>query len=113
MFTNPLEIVKTRLHVAGEICSGARVSALKVVKDLGLAGIYKGSAACFLREIPFLAYEHLQKVFYVDFSKPGRQDSISHGCKPHADHIGGFRVASSFLPDMEKKLGLVFHKHDR
>jgi len=55
LFTNPLEIVKIRLQVAGEISSGARVSAVKIMHDLGLRGLYRGSAACFLRDIPFSA----------------------------------------------------------
>lgn len=41
IFTNPLEIVKIRLQVAGEITTGPRVSALSVLRDLGLFGIYK------------------------------------------------------------------------
>lgn len=41
IFTNPLEIVKIRLQVAGEITTGPRVSALSVMKDLGLLGLYK------------------------------------------------------------------------
>ncbi|XP_069717238.1 electrogenic aspartate/glutamate antiporter SLC25A12, mitochondrial [Phaenicophaeus curvirostris] len=55
IFTNPLEIVKIRLQVAGEITTGPRVSALSVLKDLGLLGLYKGAKACFLRDIPFSA----------------------------------------------------------
>lgn len=43
IFTNPLEIVKIRLQVAGEITTGPRVSALSVVKDLGFFGLYKVS----------------------------------------------------------------------
>merc|ERR1712038_1981769 len=35
MFTNPLEIVKIRLQVAGEVASTQRVSALSVVRELG------------------------------------------------------------------------------
>ncbi|XP_012891306.1 PREDICTED: calcium-binding mitochondrial carrier protein Aralar2 [Dipodomys ordii] len=46
IFTNPLEIVKIRLQVAGEITTGPRVSALSVVRDLGFFGIYKASAVC-------------------------------------------------------------------
>lgn len=38
MFTNPLEIVKIRLQVAGEIQSAQRVSVFTVIKDLGLLG---------------------------------------------------------------------------
>jgi hypothetical protein len=43
IFTNPLEIVKIRLQVAGEITTGPRVSALNVLRDLGLFGLYKVS----------------------------------------------------------------------
>ena len=41
MFTNPLEIVKIRLQVAGELASNERVSALGVVRSLGFFGLYK------------------------------------------------------------------------
>lgn len=41
IFTNPLEIVKIRLQVAGEITTGPRVSAVSVVRDLGFFGLYK------------------------------------------------------------------------
>lgn len=48
IFTNPLEIVKIRLQVAGEITTGPRVSALNVVRDLGFFGLYKvGKASIF------------------------------------------------------------------
>ncbi|KAL3280238.1 hypothetical protein HHI36_017734 [Cryptolaemus montrouzieri] len=55
IFTNPLEIVKIRLQVAGEIASGAKVRAWSVVKELGLFGLYKGARACLLRDVPFSA----------------------------------------------------------
>ncbi|XP_031441564.1 calcium-binding mitochondrial carrier protein Aralar2 [Clupea harengus] len=55
IFTNPLEIVKIRLQVAGEITTGPRVSALSVIRDLGFFGLYKGAKACFMRDIPFSA----------------------------------------------------------
>ncbi len=41
MFTNPLEIVKIRLQVAGEVASTKKVSALSVVRELGFFGLYK------------------------------------------------------------------------
>lgn len=68
IFTNPLEIVKIRLQVAGEIAGGAKVSALSVVKDLGLFGLYKGVRACLLRDVPFSAiyfpaYAHTKAAF--------------------------------------------------
>lgn len=65
MFTNPLEIVKIRLQVAGEIVGGPKVSALGVIRELGPTGLYKGSRACFIRDIPFSmiyfpAYAHMK-----------------------------------------------------
>ncbi|KAH0955632.1 hypothetical protein HN011_000682 [Eciton burchellii] len=55
IFTNPLEIVKIRLQVAGELAGASKVRAWTVVKELGLFGLYKGARACFLRDIPFSA----------------------------------------------------------
>lgn len=43
IFTNPLEIVKIRLQVAGEIASASKISAVSVIKDLGFLGLYKVS----------------------------------------------------------------------
>jgi len=68
MFTNPLEIVKIRLQTAGEIATGPKVSAFGVVRELGFFGLYKGSRACFMRDIPFSAiyfpaYAHLKPAF--------------------------------------------------
>uniref|UniRef100_A0A915MNI9 EF-hand domain-containing protein n=2 Tax=Meloidogyne incognita group TaxID=654580 RepID=A0A915MNI9_MELJA len=51
--TNPLEIIKIRLQTAGEIINGPKVRLLDVIKDLGFKGLYKGSRACWLRDIPF------------------------------------------------------------
>ncbi|XP_018561690.1 calcium-binding mitochondrial carrier protein Aralar1 isoform X3 [Anoplophora glabripennis] len=68
VFTNPLEIVKIRLQVAGEIAGGAKVRAWTVVKELGLFGLYKGAKACLLRDVPFSAiyfpaYAHTKAKF--------------------------------------------------
>lgn len=68
VFTNPLEIVKIRLQVAGEIAAAKKVRALHVVKELGLFGLYKGARACLLRDVPFSAiyfpaYAHTKAAF--------------------------------------------------
>lgn len=92
IFTNPLEIVKIRLQVAGEV-AGSKVRAWGVVKELGLFGLYKGedrlsfsffliiiqsliikltsligARACLLRDAPFSAiyfpaYAHVKSAF--------------------------------------------------
>ncbi|KAL1954498.1 hypothetical protein VTO42DRAFT_1109 [Malbranchea cinnamomea] len=69
VFTNPLEIVKIRLQVQGEVAKNVegapRRSAMWIVKNLGLVGLYKGASACLLRDVPFSAiyfptYAHLK-----------------------------------------------------
>jgi solute carrier family 25 (mitochondrial aspartate/glutamate transporter), member 12/13 len=70
VFTNPLEIVKIRLQVQGEVAKSVegapRRSAIWIVRNLGLVGLYKGASACLLRDVPFSAiyfptYSHLKK----------------------------------------------------
>ena len=69
VFTNPLEIVKIRLQVQGELAKKADVpkrSAMWIIKNLGILGLYKGAGACLCRDVPFSAiyfptYAHLKK----------------------------------------------------
>lgn len=80
VFTNPLEIVKIRLQVAGE---SARLHGIKpssawvITRELGLFGLYKGASACLLRDIPFSAiyfpiYAHCKKDLFND-GKDGKK----------------------------------------
>ncbi|TVY16947.1 Calcium-binding mitochondrial carrier protein [Lachnellula arida] len=73
VFTNPLEIVKIRLQVQGEVAKSVsdvpRRSAMWIVKNLGLVGLYKGASACLLRDVPFSAiyfptYNHLKRDYF-------------------------------------------------
>lgn len=77
VFTNPLEIVKIRLQVQGEAMKAAaregeqvsKRSAMWIVRNLGVVGLYKGASACLLRDMPFSAiyfpfYSHLKKDFF-------------------------------------------------
>ncbi|KAI0240130.1 mitochondrial aspartate-glutamate transporter agc1 [Massospora cicadina] len=70
-FTDPLEIVKIRLQVQGELAKVGppRPSALWVVRNLGLLGLYRGVGACLLRDVPFSAiyfttYSHLKRDYF-------------------------------------------------
>uniref|UniRef100_A0A3Q0KMM7 Putative mitochondrial solute carrier n=1 Tax=Schistosoma mansoni TaxID=6183 RepID=A0A3Q0KMM7_SCHMA len=74
IFTNPLEIVKIRLQVAGEVANTRHLSAFSVVKDLGLFGLYKGSRACFLRDIPFSA------IYFTSYSRLKKYFANENGC---------------------------------
>lgn len=70
VFTNPLEIVKIRLQVQGELAKKSdavpKRSAMWIVRNLGILGLYKGVSACLLRDVPFSAiyfptYAHLKR----------------------------------------------------
>ncbi|NXJ25147.1 CMC1 protein, partial [Dicrurus megarhynchus] len=97
IFTNPLEIVKIRLQVAGEITTGPRVSALSVIKDLGFLGLYKGAKACFLRDIPFSAiyfpvYAHSKMMLADESGHVGGLNLLAAGA------IAGVPAASLVTP---------------
>uniref|UniRef100_W5MYN3 Solute carrier family 25 member 13 n=1 Tax=Lepisosteus oculatus TaxID=7918 RepID=W5MYN3_LEPOC len=97
IFTNPLEIVKIRLQVAGEITTGPRVSALSVIRDLGFFGLYKGAKACFLRDIPFSAiyfpcYAHAKAAFADEDGQVGAGSLLLAGV------LAGMPAASLVTP---------------
>eukprot|EP01112_Ceratiomyxa_fruticulosa_P020504 TRINITY_DN6998_c0_g2_i1.p1 TRINITY_DN6998_c0_g2~~TRINITY_DN6998_c0_g2_i1.p1 ORF type:complete len:304 (+),score=34.64 TRINITY_DN6998_c0_g2_i1:273-1184(+) len=49
--TNPMEITKINMQIAGE--QGRKASLIQTVKMLGFRGLYKGTPATLLRDIPF------------------------------------------------------------
>ena len=63
-------MVKIRLQVQGEVAKSVdgapKRSAMWIIRNLGLMGLYKGASACLARDIPFSAiyfptYSHLKK----------------------------------------------------
>ncbi|WVF70310.1 hypothetical protein IAT40_005099 [Kwoniella sp. CBS 6097] len=103
--TNPLEITKIRLQMAGEITraeGGSAVprGALHIIKQLGLVGLYKGAIACFWRDIPFSmiyfsSYAHLKK----DLFHEGRRGKVlSFGELLMAAGIAGMPAAYLTTP---------------
>ncbi|KAF9334190.1 mitochondrial aspartate-glutamate transporter agc1 [Podila minutissima] len=103
VFTNPLEIVKIRLQVAGEAAKaldGApRPGAVTIVRNLGVMGLYKGASACLLRDIPFSAiyfpvYAHLKK----DLFQEGPEHRLTIGELLMAGAIAGMPAAYFTTP---------------
>ncbi|GAV26829.1 hypothetical protein PMKS-000285 [Pichia membranifaciens] len=88
--TNPLEVSKIRLQTQGELIRQSRdqgklvspKSAIDVVRELGLRGLYRGAGACLLRDIPFSSiyfptYANIKKrLFGLDPGKPGKRSSL-------------------------------------
>jgi len=85
IFTNPLEIVKIRLQVQGEaikrglMSAAEKQSAMAIVRELGISGLYKGASACLLRDIPFSAiYFPTYAKMKHQFSTDGTPQSAGH-----------------------------------
>ena len=65
VFTNPLEIVKIRLQVAGTYSTLHTETAARVLRNLGLAHLYRACTATALRDVTFCtlyfpAYAHIK-----------------------------------------------------
>lgn len=92
--TNPMEIVKIRLQTqpsAGAVAGGAaaagvssQLNAVQVVQKLGIRGLYQGSAATLLRDVPFSAvffplYANLRAALASDPTNPSLLCSLCSG----------------------------------
>ncbi|KAJ2867065.1 mitochondrial aspartate-glutamate transporter agc1 [Coemansia erecta] len=61
--TNPMEIVKIHMQVAAT-SPRANVTAMGIVRELGIRGMYKGTMATLLRDVPFsMLFFPLQAMF--------------------------------------------------
>lgn len=106
VFTNPIEIVKIRLQVQGEIARQEGIapkSAATIVKELGLSGLYKGSSACFARDIPFSGiyfptYAYLKE----KFKAPGASETEGWGLLLAGSIAGGISASSTTPFDVVK-----------
>ena len=87
VFTNPVELVKVRLQVLSEqkILAGPgapQVTSMDIVRKLTLKELYKGSSACFWRDMPFSAiyfptYAHVKRdVLGFDPSDPTKRNKL-------------------------------------
>ncbi|KAK9450284.1 mitochondrial carrier domain-containing protein [Limtongia smithiae] len=103
VFTNPLEIVKIRLQIQGEVArsieGATKRSAVWIVRNLGLLGLYKGATACLMRDVPFSAiyfptYAHLKK----DYFGEGPNKSLGIGQLLIAGAVAGMPAAYLTTP---------------
>jgi solute carrier family 25 aspartate/glutamate transporter 12/13 len=68
--TNPMEMVKIRMQLQSMLPEAERLSAAGIVRSLGLKGMYQGTVATLLRDVPFSifffpSYAHI-KDFFAD-----------------------------------------------
>ena len=71
VFSNPLEIIKIRLQVAGAFSTLYDETAWSVFRQLGMANIYKAASACILRDVTFCtiyfpSYAHIKPLLADD-----------------------------------------------
>ena len=64
-FSNPLEMVKIRLQVAGAYSTLTSETTWSVLRDLGVSNMYRGASACMIRDVTFCtvyfpAYAHIK-----------------------------------------------------
>lgn len=108
LFTNPLEITKIRLQVQGEttamfLAAGktppVQQSVFSIARELGLAGLYKGSAACLLRDMPFSG---IYFPAYAALKRKIQKDNDGEPLKPWhllvAGAVAGMPAASLVTP---------------
>jgi len=85
--TNPLEITKIRLQIQGETlrllaAAGKEVpkpkSVTAIAAELGIVGLYKGAAACLLRDIPFSKCAQRSAAFFLSHHATLNFIFISH-----------------------------------
>ena len=99
VFTNPLEIVKIRMQLQGELAmtkpGGAAVnsqSAMAIVRELGFTGLYKGASACFMRDVPFSA------IYFPTYAAAKRELSKNDSeLKPHHLLLAGAMAGKFYI----------------
>lgn len=118
----PADVIKTRLQVAaraGQTTYNGLIDCYqKVMKEEGPKAFWKGTAARVCRSSPqfgvtLLAYELLQRLFYVDFGgiRPAGSEASVHKHRTdepseNPDHIGGYKLARATFTCIESKFGL-------
>ncbi|KAI9471460.1 mitochondrial aspartate-glutamate transporter agc1 [Coemansia sp. RSA 989] len=109
--TNPMEIVKIQMQVAATntvavgngaaVVGGApRVTAMGIVRELGLRGLYKGTCATLLRDVPFsFLFFPLQALFAQQIhERVGGSGKPSTLCVLAGSTVAGVIAAAAVTP---------------
>lgn len=108
--TNPMEIVKIRLQLQGTDPTAKRMSPVEVVRHLGIRGLYKGSLATLIRDVPFSAvffplYANLQSL--IGGKDPGVAATLAAGCISGAAASGACTPADVIKTRLQVKGGMM------
>lgn len=83
VITTPMEFLKIQMQVAGRNAEATQTSAvsvaLKLMREKGIRGIYKGTGATFLRDVPF-------SIVYFPLFSYLNAKGYSDGKRPHPVH---------------------------
>eukprot|EP00300_Choanocystis_sp_HF-7_P007823 c15535_g1_i2.p1 GENE.c15535_g1_i2~~c15535_g1_i2.p1 ORF type:complete len:786 (+),score=193.13 c15535_g1_i2:55-2358(+) len=100
-FSNPYELIKIRLQVQGAEAVNnpgfQRKGGIQLVREIGLAGLYKGASACWLRDIPFSAI-YFPIYAHAKTALQGQKESLSKSDLFLAGAIAGAPAAYLVTP---------------
>ncbi|KAJ2688193.1 mitochondrial aspartate-glutamate transporter agc1 [Coemansia spiralis] len=99
--TNPMEIVKIHMQVATAGGSTVPVTALGIARQLGFRGLYRGTAATLLRDVPFsLLFFPLQALLAqkAQWALNGSREKPSTLCVLAGSTVAGMVAAASVTP---------------
>ena len=83
--TNPMEITKIRMQTMYTKPKAERMSTLQVMRHLGVRGLYRGTPATLMRDVPFSfiifpGYSNLKKAFEDDQGNCSTLGNLAAGC---------------------------------
>ncbi|KAJ3271828.1 hypothetical protein HDV01_006340 [Terramyces sp. JEL0728] len=95
--TNPMEIVKIQLQLAG--LQGKTLSASQVVKEMGIRGLYRGTTATLARDVPFSIVFFSSVSLFKQLGTPKNEPTPFSTI--FASGIGAGAIASALVTPMD------------
>lgn len=83
--TNPMELVKIRVQLEAALPKAEQQSTIKIIKELGFSGVYRGTCSTLMRDVPFSfiffpLYSNLTKLFADKSGQTPLYGQLLAGC---------------------------------